>query len=83
MDDGDTTMLEPVPTRVPPQLPLYHCQLAAVPRAPPFTESVAEPPEQRLVVLVLIDVAAVDITLVLITRPEQAVVLQAPTAFTK
>ena len=83
MDDGDTTMLDPVPTGVPPQLPLYHCQLAAVPRLPPFTESVAEPPEQRLEVLVLMDVAGVDNALVLIIRPEQAVVLQAPTAFTK
>lgn len=76
-------MLLPVPTRVPPQLPLYHCQLAAVPRLPPLTVSVALPPEHTLVVVVLIELAAVEGAFVLMTTPEQAVVLQAPTAFTK
>ena len=76
-------MLAPEPTRVPPQLPVYHCQLAAVPRLPPLAESVAVPPEHTLVALVLIELAAVDGAFVLIITPEQAVVLQAPTAFTK
>lgn len=76
-------MLAPEPTRVPPQLPVYHCQLAAVPRLPPLTESVAVPPEHKPVVVVLMELAAVEAALVFTIKPEQAVVLQIPTAFTK
>jgi hypothetical protein len=76
-------MLAPEPTKVPPQLPVYHCQLAAVPRLPPLAESVAVLPEHKLVVVVLIELAAVEGAFVLTIRPEQAVVLQIPTAFTK
>ena len=76
-------MLAPEPTKVPPQLPVYHCQLAAVPRLPPLAERVAVPPVHKLVVVVLMELAAVEGALVLTMRPEQAVVLQIPTAFTK
>jgi hypothetical protein len=76
-------MLAPEPTSVPPQLPVYHCQLAAVPRLPPLAESVAVPPEHTLVVVVLMELAAVDGWLILRTTPEHAVVLQMPIAFTK
>ena len=37
---GVTVMLAPVPTAVPPQLALYHLQLAPVPNEPPLTVSV-------------------------------------------
>ena len=36
--DGLTVILTPDPSDVPPQLPEYHCQLAAVPSDPPETE---------------------------------------------
>jgi hypothetical protein len=41
---GETVMLEPVPTNVPPQVPRYHFQTAPVPNEPPFTVSVTEAP---------------------------------------
>ena len=37
-------MLEPVPTKVPPQVPRYHFHTAPVPNEPPFTVSVTEAP---------------------------------------
>lgn len=76
-------MLAPEPTKVPPQLPVYHCQLAAVPRLPPLAESVAVPPEHTLVVVLLMELAAVEGAFVFTIRPEQVVVLQIPTALTK
>jgi len=76
-------MLVPLPTSVPPQLPLYHCQLAAVPKLPPLALNVAEAPEHKLVVLVFTELAGVEAELVLMVILEHAVVLQAPTAFTK
>ena len=50
----------PVPTAVPPQDPLYHLQVAPVPRAPPVTLSVTVPGPQSVVALALAAVAAVD-----------------------
>jgi hypothetical protein len=41
---GETVMLEPVPTNVPPQLPRYHFQTAPVPSEPPFTVSTTDAP---------------------------------------
>jgi hypothetical protein len=38
-DSGDTVMDEPVPTGAPPQLLVYHSQLAPVPNEPPDTLS--------------------------------------------
>jgi len=43
---GDTDRLFPVPTRVPPQLPLYHFAIAPVPSVPPVYVSVEAPPGQ-------------------------------------
>ena len=45
---------------MPPQLPLYHCQLAPVPSVPPLTLSVAVFPEHKVVVVVLAAEAAVE-----------------------
>ena len=50
---------EPVFIAVPPQLPLYHFQLAPVPRLPPLTLNVVVLPRQ-MVVVPLIDVAGTD-----------------------
>lgn len=43
-ETGETVTDDPLPTKVPPQLPLYHCQFAPVPREPPTTVKVVFPP---------------------------------------
>jgi hypothetical protein len=43
---GLTEIEAPEPTAVPPQLPLYHCHEAPVPKEPPFSDNVVELPEQ-------------------------------------
>lgn len=75
-------MLAPVPIGLPPQLPLYHCQLAAVPRLPPFAVSVALPPAQMVLVLLFTELAAVELAFTFRLMLEQVVVLQEPTALT-
>ena len=50
----------PVPTKVPPQLPLYHLQVAPVPRLPPVTFKVTVPGPHSVVALAVAPVAAVD-----------------------
>ncbi len=75
-------MEEPLPTAVPPQLPLYHCQFAPLPRAPPLTLNVAVPPEHKVAVVVLADAGAVELLLTLIACEAQAVLLQEPSART-
>ena len=42
---GATEILAPVPTNVPPQVPLYHFHEAAVPSEPPETFNVTEVPD--------------------------------------
>lgn len=56
---GDTESVAPEPTRVPPQDPVYHFQLAPVPRDPPATLSVVAPP-QVVAGLALAEVGATD-----------------------
>jgi hypothetical protein len=56
---GETVILLPVPTLVPPQEPVNHCAAAPVPIVPPFTVSVVEFPLQ-IVVVPVIFVGAVD-----------------------
>lgn len=75
-------MLLPVPAAVPPQLPLYHCQLAAVPRLPPLMVRVAEAPAHKVDAVALIDAGAVEGVFILMVTLEQAVVLQVPSALT-
>ena len=58
---GATVTLLPVPTDVPPQLPLYHLQLAPAPRLPPVVLSVVLWP-LHMVVVPLIDVAGTDVS---------------------
>ena len=52
---------DPVLIAVPPQLPLYHFQLAPVPRLPPLTLNVVLPPRQ-IVVVPLIEVAGTEVS---------------------
>jgi hypothetical protein len=58
---GDTVMLVPDPAEVPPQLPLYHLQLAAVPSDPPESVSVEDLPRQ-IVAVPLIEVAGTEVS---------------------
>ena len=58
---GATVTLLPVPTAVPPQLPLYHFQLAPVPKLPPLTLNVVVLPKQ-IVVVPLIEVAGTEVS---------------------
>ena len=58
---GATVTLLPVPTDVPPQLPLYHLQLAPTPRLPPLTLNVVFLPRQ-IVVVPLIEVAGTEVS---------------------
>ncbi len=59
--EGATVTLLPVPNVVPPQLPLYHLQLAPVPRLPPLTLKVVLFPRQ-MVVVPLIKVAGTEVS---------------------
>ena len=72
-------MLVPVPTRVPPQLPLYHFHDAPVPNEPPLTVSITEPPGKMVDPgFVLMDVAA---TLGVLIVSVRVTVLSHPAAF--
>jgi hypothetical protein len=55
-----TTSEVPVPTKVPPQLPLYHLQLDPDPSEPPATLSVTLPGPHKLVADALAPVGAVE-----------------------
>ena len=50
----------PVPTKVPPQLPLYHFQVAPAPRLPPVTLKVTVPGPQSVVDDAIAPVGSVD-----------------------
>ena len=63
---GLMVKLLPVPTEVPPQLPLYHFQLADVPNVPPFTDKVVLLPLQIVVVVAETEVAGTDVSLTVI-----------------
>ena len=54
-----TFNVAPVPTNVPPQLPLYHLQVAPEPKVPPVIPKVTDPGPQNAVA---VDVAAVGAT---------------------
>ena len=55
-----TASVAPVPTSVPPQLPLYHLQVAPDPRLPPTTLKVTDPGPQSEVAVALAAVGAVE-----------------------
>ena len=48
--DGEIVIDGPFPTKLPPQLPLYHAQSAPVPNEPPATVSVVVPPLHIVVI---------------------------------
>lgn len=53
-------MLFPDPAAVPPQLPLYHCQVSPAAREPPERVKVDVPPEQMEAALGLTDPGTVE-----------------------
>lgn len=75
VDEGDTLIAAPVPANVPPQLPVYHFQLAPVPKLPPLTDKLVALPLQMLL-FAASDVAdagaeeAVDTVTVAVPLPE-------------
>ena len=79
---GATVTLLPVPTDVPPQLPLYHFQLAPAPRLPPLTLSVVFLPRQ-IVVVPVIDVAGTEVSWTVTVTLLQIVLLHVPSALRK
>lgn len=79
---GETDILLPVPTGVPPHDPLYHFQDAACPRLPPFTVSVVELPRQ-IVPVPVIDVAGTEVSCTTMLILAQEVLLQVPSALRK
>lgn len=82
VDPGLTLTLLPVATGVPVQLPLYHFQLAPVPKVPPLTLSVVLWPSQIVALLALADVAGTDVSLTVIAILLHTVLLQVPSART-
>ena len=78
---GDTLMEGPVAKNVPPQLPVYHFQLAPVPSVPPVTLRVVEPPAQ-IVGLTADAVGVVELDCPVTSTEVQVVVLQVPCALT-
>lgn len=77
---GATVIVKPVPTKVPPQLPLYHFHVAPVPKLPPVKESVVELPLQIVPKVALIKVAAVEVVFTVTVEDTHIVVLQVPSA---
>ncbi len=74
--DGDTLIEFPVPTNVPPQLPLYQFHVAPVPKLPPVTVRVVDDPLQ-MVVMPEIPVGATDNDCTVIVTGVQVVFPQA------
>jgi hypothetical protein len=52
-----------VPAETPPQLPLYHLQVADVPSAPPFIDKVVLLPLQIVDEVAVAEVAGTDVSL--------------------
>ena len=66
---GVTLIVVPVPTNVPPGLPVYHFQLAPAPKLPPTVDSDTDIPGQILFLFFDALVAATDETLPLNKMP--------------
>ena len=70
-----------MPTKVPPQLPVYHCHEAPVPKLPPVTERVVAPPQVGFTDAVA-PIGAVELVFTVTVTLAQAVLLQVPSART-
>lgn len=74
--------LLPVAKAVPPHAPLYHFQLAPVPKVPPLTVNVVDAPK-HISVDPVIDAADNEESLTVTVTDLQTVLLQIPSALTK
>ncbi len=81
--EGETVMLFPVPTYVPPQLPRYHFQTAPVPNEPPLTVNITDPPVKiinpgfpLIDVATTLDVLMVSVRVTVLSQPTALVVLK-------
>jgi hypothetical protein len=83
VEAGVTVMLLPVPTAVPPQLPLYHFHDAPVPSVPPLTLNEVLWPTQTAVDVAVTDTVGTDVSLTVTTTFLHMVLLQVPSARTK
>jgi hypothetical protein len=75
--EGETTMLLPLPSNVPPQESEYHCAVAPVPAEPPFKVNVVLSPEQ-IIDEPLILIGAIESELTVTVTEAQIVVLHVP-----
>ena len=78
---GETVIEFPLPAEAPPQLVVYHCQVAPVPKLPPITLSVVLCP-LHMVDVPEIEVAATESWLTVIVVDAQVVLPQVPSALT-
>ena len=67
-------------TNVPPQLPIYHFQLADVPSVPPEILRVLLWPSQIVAELALAEVAGIEVSRTVMVMFLHTVLLQAPSA---
>ena len=79
---GETVILFPVPSGVPPQVPEYHLTVAPVPALPPTRVSVVLPPLQMVEVPEILR-GAVESVFTVMSCEAQVVVLQVPLYLTK
>jgi hypothetical protein len=82
VEAGVTDNELPLPSGAPLQLPLYHFQVAPVPKLPPVLVRVVLWPLQIVVALALAEVTGVDVSLTVKVKLLQAVVLHVPSART-
>ena len=75
-------MEAPLPTEVPPQLPLYHCHVAPLPSVPPLTDRVVGEPGQTVAGNADAEAGAVEFEFTVTVTEAQVVVLQVPCALT-
>jgi len=75
-------MLKPVPAGVPPQVPVYHCHLAPLPKLPPVTARVFDVPVHELLLVTDTPVGAVDLVLMLTANDRAALIPQLFSAVT-
>ena len=82
MEVGVTDNELPLPSREPLQLPLYHFQVAPVPKLPPVLVRVVLWPLQIVVALALAEVTGVEVSFTVKVIFLQTVLLQVPSART-
>ena len=82
MEVGVTDNELPLPSGAPLQLPLYHFQVAPVPKLPPVLVRVVLWPLQIVVALALAEVTGVEVSFTVKVIFLQTVLLQVPSART-